>query len=100
MNYYHKIIGSAIFGFEDFSILTIEGKFSEELKGQYETFSQFPINIPENLIRENFIVWEGYIEELESNAIYKTYMYDGNIRKIYENELFKLIKPLQLALTL
>ena len=100
MNYYHKIIGSSIFGFEDFSILIIEGKFSEDLKGQYETFSQFPIYIPENLIKENFVVWEGYIEELETNTVFKTYLYDGNIRNIYENELYQLIKSPQSVLNI
>lgn len=101
MSYYHKIIGSSIFGFEDFSILEIEGTFTEELKGQYETFSQFLIKIPESFIKEKFIVWEGYIQEVSTtNYGVKTYYYDGNIRQIYENELFKLIKPTQIGLQL
>lgn len=91
-NHYHKIIGSSIYGFDDFSVLYIDGKYSSFLKGNYETFSQFINSIPTDILQEKFIVWEGIIYETEEcNINSKNFIYDGNLRKISILELNEIL---------
>lgn len=101
-NYYHKIIGSNILGFNDFSILNIEGLYLDELKGTYENFSQFLFDIPEELFSEKFIVWEGFVysfQELNNNKNSTDILFfEGRYRKIQEHEILNLIKNPQLKL--
>lgn len=108
-NYIHKIIGSNVFGFEDFSILTINGLYLENLKGTYEHFSQFLYDIPEELYLEKFIVWEGFVYSLDdfiendvrdtkANHTTEILFFEGTFRKIYEKELLDLLNNPQCEL--
>lgn len=97
-NHYHKIFFSCIFGFNDFSILYIQGKYTELLKGTYETFSQlFCEQLPEQLWGELFIVWEGFISKQQMPDHKFILNYDGNLRKLKIDELKHFNKQLDLC---